>query len=67
MIYEQEQNKMGSFLDGNTQGSMCVLCIAGIILMNSFLKITVAKPEYHLAILCGIRILTLLLRSPAED
>lgn len=37
---------------------MCVFGLAGIILMNSFLKIIVAKPECHLATLCGIRSLT---------
>ena len=49
------------------RGGMCVLRVAGITLMNSFLKITVVKPECHLATLCGIRSLTLLRMSPAED
>lgn len=45
-------------------GGMCVLHVAGIVLMNSFLKIMVVKPECHLATLCSIRSLTV---SPAED
>lgn len=58
MIYRQGQNNTGSFLAENTQERyVCALC-SWYHVDELLLKIIVAKPECHLATLCGSRSLT---------
>lgn len=49
------------------RGGTRVLCVAGIIWMNSFLKTTVVKPECQLITLHSIGSMTALPMSPSED